>query len=65
MKTNLSSKIKLDSIPPRYYDPGDEIELAALTREEKIDTKIYETLQEGSEGIAEHVIHALQRAEAK
>ncbi|MDE6145197.1 MAG: 6-phosphogluconolactonase, partial [Muribaculaceae bacterium] len=65
MKTNLSSKIKLDSIPPRYYDPSDEIELAALTREEKIDTKIYETLQEGSEGIAEHVIHALQRAEAK
>ncbi|MBD5239606.1 MAG: glucosamine-6-phosphate deaminase [Bacteroidales bacterium] len=65
MKTNLSSKIKLDSIPPRYYNPVDEVELAALTREEKIDTKIYETLQEGSEGIAEHVIHALQRAEAK
>ena len=65
MKTNLSSKIKLDSIPKRYYDPTDEIEQAALTREEKIDTRIYETLQEGSEGIAEHVIHAMDRAESK
>lgn len=65
MRTNLSSKIKLDSIPSRYYAPADEIELAALTREEKIDTRIYENLIEGSEGIAEHVVHALRRAEAK
>jgi len=65
MRTNLSSKIKLDSIPSRYYAPADEIELAALTREEKIDTRIYETIAEGSNGIAEHVIHALQRAESK
>ena len=65
MKTNLSSKIKLDSIPRRYYAPGDEIEAAALTREEKIDTRIYETIAEGSEGIAEHVVHAMDRAVAK
>ncbi|MDE6166392.1 MAG: 6-phosphogluconolactonase, partial [Muribaculaceae bacterium] len=65
MRTNLSSKIKLDSIPRRYYAPEDEIELAALTREEKIDTRIYETSTEGAEGIAEHVIHAMKRAEAK
>ncbi len=65
MRTNLSSKIKLDSIPSRYYAPEDEIELAALTREEKIDTRIYETSAEGAEGIAEHVVHAMQRAEAK
>jgi len=65
MRTNLSSKIKLDSIPSRYYAPEDEIELAALTREEKIDTRIYENSNEGSAGIAEHVVHALQRAEAK
>ncbi len=65
MRTNLSSKIKLDSIPSRYYAPADEIELAALTREEKIDTRIYENLTEGSDGIAEHVVHALHRAEAK
>ncbi len=65
MKTNLSSKIQLDSIPRRYYAPGDEIELAALTREEKIDTRIYETVAEGSTDIAMHVVHALERAEAK
>ena len=65
MRTNLSSKIKLDSIPRRYYAPGDEIEAAALTREEKIDTRIYETIAEGSEGIAEHVVHAMDRAVAK
>ncbi|MDE6512911.1 MAG: 6-phosphogluconolactonase, partial [Muribaculaceae bacterium] len=65
MKTNLSSKIKLDSIPSRYYAPEDEIQLAALTREEKIDTRIYETSSEGSEGIAEHVVNAMVRAEAK
>ncbi|MDE6819271.1 MAG: 6-phosphogluconolactonase, partial [Muribaculaceae bacterium] len=65
MRTNLSSKIKLDSIPSRYYAPEDEIELAALTREEKIDTRIYETSAEGAEGIAEHVVHAMERAEAK
>ncbi len=65
MKTNLSSKIKLDSIPRCYYAPSNEIEQAALTRNEKVDTRIYETLAEGSEGIAEHVIHALERAEIK
>ncbi len=65
MRTNLSSKIKLDSIPSRYYAPADEIELAALTRAEKIDTRIYETIAEGSKGIAEHVVHALHRAESK
>ena len=34
MKTNLSSQIKLDQIPKRYYAPEGEIELAELTREE-------------------------------
>lgn len=52
MKTNLSSQIKLDRIPRRYYDPQDEIELAALTREEKIYTRIFETANAGSEYLA-------------
>lgn len=65
MRTDLSSKIKLDSIPSMYYAPEDEIELAALTREEKIDTRIYQDSTEASEGIAEHVVHALERAQAK
>ena len=47
MKTNLSSQIKLERIPRRYYDPQGEIELAALTREEKIYTRIFETASAG------------------
>ena len=42
MKTNLSSQIKLDRIPKRYYAPDGELELAALTRDEKVYTKIFE-----------------------
>ena len=53
MKTNLSSQIKLDQIPSRYYNPEGEIELAALTREEKVYTRIFETAVEGSVYVAE------------
>ncbi len=42
MKTNLSSQIKLDRIPKRYYAPESELELTAITREEKVYTKIFE-----------------------
>ncbi len=52
MKTNLSSQIKLDQVPRRYYAPEGEIELAELTREEKVYTKIFETAVDGSEYIA-------------
>ncbi|MDE5687925.1 MAG: PIG-L family deacetylase [Paramuribaculum sp.] len=61
MKTNLSSQIKLDRIPRRYYDPQDEIELAALTREEKIYTRIFETANAGSEYLAEQMVKAINR----
>ena len=46
MKTNLSSQIKLDRIPKRYYAPDGELELAALTRDEKVYTKIFEGSEE-------------------
>lgn len=55
MKTNLSSQIKLDQIPSRYYDPKGEIELTALTREEKVYTRIFETAVEGSVYVAENL----------
>ncbi|MDE6265698.1 MAG: PIG-L family deacetylase [Paramuribaculum sp.] len=64
MKTNLSSQIKLDRIPRRYYDPQGEIELAALTREEKIYTRIFETAAAGSDYIAEAIARAINRAVA-
>ncbi|MDE6825257.1 MAG: 6-phosphogluconolactonase, partial [Paramuribaculum sp.] len=62
MKTNLSSQIKLDRIPRRYYDPQGEIELAALTREEKIYTKIFESANEGSQYLAQQMVRTINRA---
>ena len=62
MKTNLSSQIKLDRIPRRYYDPQGEIELTALTREEKVYTRIFETVNDGSSYLAEHVVKYIKRA---
>lgn len=47
MKTDLSSQIKLDRIPRRYFCPDSEIELTAIRREEKIDTHVFETANEG------------------
>ena len=44
MRKDLSSQIKLDRIPRRYYNPDSEIELAALRREEKINTFIFENV---------------------
>ena len=53
MKTDLSSQIKLDRIPRRYYNPDTEIELTALRRQEKIDTRVYETANEGADFLAD------------
>lgn len=61
MKTNLTSQIKLDRIPRRYYDTENEIELAALSREEKIDTRIYETANDGADFIAEYIVKHINR----
>ena len=61
MKTNLSSQIKLDRIPRRYYDPQGEIELAALTREEKVFTQIFETVNDGSHFLAESIARYIKR----
>ena len=61
MKTDLSSQIKLDRSPRRYYDPANEIELAALSREEKIDTRIYETATDGADYIAGYIVKHINR----
>lgn len=62
MKNNLSSKIKLDRIPRRYFDPQGEIELASLTREENIYTRVLETMDEGSTYIAGKIAGTITRA---
>ncbi|MCC8070948.1 MAG: PIG-L family deacetylase [Bacteroidales bacterium] len=61
MKTNLSSQIKLDRIPRRYYDPQGEIELTALTREERVYTRIFETVDDGSDYLAEQIVKYINR----
>lgn len=62
MKTDLSSKIKLEQIPKRYFSPQDEVELATLTQREKVYTKIFETASEGSEYLADAMVKYINRA---
>ena len=61
MKTDLSSQIKLDRIPKKYYNPDSEIELAAIRREEKIDTRIFETANEGADFVAAQLAKYINR----
>ncbi|MDE6525881.1 MAG: 6-phosphogluconolactonase, partial [Muribaculaceae bacterium] len=61
MRTDLSSQIKLDRIPRRYYNPDSEIELAALRREEKLDTRIFETATDGADFIAGEIVRYIKR----
>ena len=62
MKTNLSSQIKLDLIPKRYYAPDNKIEFASLCREEKVFTQIYETIDEGVAKIANAVVETIEKS---
>ncbi|MBB4037117.1 glucosamine-6-phosphate deaminase [Dysgonomonas hofstadii] len=52
MRLDLSSQIVLDRVSPRYYRPENEFELSALTRFEKVPTKIFESSVEASLQIA-------------
>ena len=61
MKTNLSSQIKLDLIPKKYYAPENKLDFASLCREEKVFTKIFETADEGAEHIAKEVVDYIKR----
>lgn len=61
MKTNLSSQIKLDLIPKRYYAPENKIEYATLCREEKVFTQIAESTDEGVKLLADEVAETIQR----
>ncbi|MDE6448827.1 MAG: 6-phosphogluconolactonase, partial [Muribaculaceae bacterium] len=64
MKTNLSSQIKLEHIPSKYYAPVGELEIAALTREEKTYTRIFETPVQGSEYLARHIVERIEKSVA-
>ena len=61
MKNDLSSQIKLDRIPRRYYHPDSEIELAALSREEKVFTRIFENASDGADFVAAEMVRYINR----
>ena len=66
MKTNLSSQIKIDTVSRRYYEPQSDIDIAALTREEKIYTRIFETVPDGADYLAHHIMRVIKKnVEAK
>ena len=65
MKNDLSSQIKLDRIPRRYYAPETEIEAVALSRDEKLDTRISETAVEGAEAVANYLVKHINRYKGK
>lgn len=65
MRNDLSSQIKLDRIPRRYYAPESEIEAVALAREEKLDTRISETATDGAEAIANYLVKHINRYKGK
>ena len=55
MKTELSSHIRLDQVSKRYYRPESELELASLTRFEKVSTHITENSEVGAAEAAQSV----------
>lgn len=61
MKTDLSSKIKLDQVSKRYYKPESELELASLTRFEKVTTQVVESSNEGAIAAALEVAETIKR----
>lgn len=61
MKTNLSSQISLERIPKRYFAPADDLELATLRREEKIYSRIFENMKDGSAYLAGHVVELIKK----
>ncbi|MBR1551900.1 MAG: glucosamine-6-phosphate deaminase [Muribaculaceae bacterium] len=61
MKTDLSSHIKLDQVSKRLYRPESEVELASLTRCERVYTKVVETIADGAADAAADVAQTIER----
>ena len=59
MRLDLSSQISLERIPQKYYRPENAFEDSALTRYEKIKTRIYESMQKGSAKVAREIVEAM------
>lgn len=61
MKTDLKTNIKFYQVSSRYYRPENEIELASLTRYEKVPTTVLESADEGAHAAAVEVAHVINR----
>lgn len=59
MKTDLKTNIKFHQVSDRYYRPENEIELASLTRYEKVPATVLETVEEGAREAAMDVARAI------
>ena len=53
MNLNLSSQIVLNKVPTKLFRPRNAVERSELTRQEKIDTEIFPTMEEGAKSIAD------------
>ncbi|MBD8390284.1 glucosamine-6-phosphate deaminase [Dysgonomonas sp. BGC7] len=65
MRLDLSSQIVLDRVPQRYYRPENEFEQSALTRYEKMPTKIYESSVDASLQVATDIAKKIKDKQAK
>ncbi|MBR5532566.1 MAG: glucosamine-6-phosphate deaminase [Bacteroidales bacterium] len=65
MKTNLSSQIKLDRVPKRYYAPDNVLELTALTRFEKVFTEVFESADGGAAHVAKKIAAIIEKCNAE
>ena len=61
MKTDLKANTKFYQVSSRYYRPENEIELASLTRHEKVYTKVMESADEGAREAALDVANVINR----
>jgi len=64
MQLDLSSKITLERIPERYYQPANEIEKISQTQFEKIETEIFESAKKGSKATAAEIAAIIKAKQA-
>ena len=62
MKTDLKTNIKFYQVSSRYYRPENEIELASLTRYEKVPTTIMESAEQGARQTAIEVANFISES---
>ena len=61
MKTDLKNNIKCNQVSRHYYHPENEIELAALTRYEKVATVVTDNAETGARKAAERVTQIINQ----